>query len=161
MDTVDAQTRSKIMASVGQKDTGAEMLLRRTLHKAGHRYRLHDRTLPGSPDLVFPRFKAVIFVHGCYWHAHDCCRGTKPKSRQKFWDEKFQANKERDARNVELLIVKGWRVLTVWECAIKGKTAQPSDLLARQIAGWLKAKMDSGAIAGGRDDAKRCATVTS
>lgn len=148
MDTVDQSTRSKIMASVGQKNTGPEMVLRSALHRRGLRYRLHDRNLPGSPDLVFPRFKAVIFVHGCYWHAHDCYRGTKPKSRQQFWYEKFLANQQRDARNVERLVAKGWRVLTVWECAIKGKTAKPSGLLARQICGWLKGKRTTGTIEG-------------
>lgn len=148
MDTVDQTTRSKIMASVGQKNTGPEMALRSALHRRGLRYRLHDRNLPGSPDLVFPRFKAVIFVHGCYWHAHDCYRGTKPKSRRKFWDEKFKANQQRDARNVERLVAEGWRVLTVWECAIKGKTAEPSDLLARQIGDWLKGKRATGTIDG-------------
>jgi len=148
MDTVDQTTRSKIMASVGQKNTGPEMALRSTLHRRGLRYRLHDRNLPGSPDLVFPRFKAVIFVHGCYWHAHDCYRGTKPKSRQRFWDEKFQANQHRDARNVERLVARGWRVLTVWECAIKGKTAKPSDMLAQKIDVWLKGKRTIGTIDG-------------
>jgi DNA mismatch endonuclease (patch repair protein) len=99
MDTVDHQTRSKIMASVGQKDTGAELLLRGALHKIGLRYRLHDRSLAGSPDLVFPRFHAVVFVHGCYWHSHGCYRSTVPKSRREFWTKKFDANRARDERN--------------------------------------------------------------
>lgn len=125
------------MASVGQKNTGAEMILRRALHKAGLRYRLHDRKLPGSPDLVFPRFHTVVFVHGCYWHAHDCYRGTRPKSRKNFWDEKFAANRKRDARNVERLLEQGWRVLTIWECALKGKTALPLDGLVQRAVRWL------------------------
>src|SRR5882672_8688942 len=104
MDTVDRQTRSKIMASVGQKDTGAELLLRRALHNIGLRYRLHDRSLPGSPDLVFPRLRAVVFVHGCYWHSHGCYRSTVPKSRNEFWIEKFTANQKRDGRNIGLLM---------------------------------------------------------
>src|SRR5690348_16128970 len=100
MDTVDRQTRSRIMASVGQKDTGAEIILRSMLHKAGFRYCLHDRRLPGSPDLVFPRYGAVIFVHGCYWHSHGCHKSTVPKSRRTFWTEKFTTNRRRDERNI-------------------------------------------------------------
>src|ERR1700739_1924828 len=103
MDTVDKATRSRIMSRVGQKDTGAETVLRSMLHKAGFRYRLYDRTLPGSPDLVLPRFGAVIFVHGCYWHLHGCYKSTVPKSRRTFWTEKFNANRQRDARNIRLV----------------------------------------------------------
>jgi DNA mismatch endonuclease (patch repair protein) len=137
MDTVDPQTRSKIMASVGQKDTGAELLLRRALHKIGLRYRLHDRSLPGSPDLVFPCFRAVVFVHGCYWHSHGCYKSTVPKSRRIFWTDKFTANRSRDAKNVNLLLDDRWRVLTVWECALKGKTAQPSSAVVKAVKSWL------------------------
>ena len=78
--------------------------------------------LPGSPDLVFPRYRAVIFVHGCYWHSHGCYKSTVPKSRREFWEDKFRANRERDERNVALLRERGWRVLTVWECELIGKT---------------------------------------
>ena len=137
MDTVDKETRSRIMSSVGQKDTGPETLLRSALHTAGLRYRLHDRRLPGSPDLVFPRYRAVIFVHGCYWHSHGCCKSTVPKSRREFWEDKFRANRERDERNVTLLRKRGWRVLTVWECALIGKHALPLDEVTKQIRGWL------------------------
>ena len=148
MDTVDRQTRSRIMASVGQKNTGAELLLRTALHKAGLRYRLHDRTLPGSPDLVFPRFRAVIFVYGCYWHSHGCYRSTVPKSRNEFWTEKFHANRSRDDRNVRLLLKDGWRVFTVWECALKGKSAKPSDVVARAVRICLESSRKRGEIAG-------------
>lgn len=137
MDTVDRQTRSRIMASVGQKDTGPETLLRHALHRAGLRYRLHDRTLPGSPDLVFPRFKAVVFVHGCYWHSHGCGRSTIPKSRREFWQEKFSANRARDERNIALLREHGSRVLTVWECALKGKTSEPVQNVVEAVKSWL------------------------
>ena len=122
MDTVDKKTRSRIMASVAQKDTGAEMRLRRILHRQGLRYRLHDRRLPGSPDIVFPRFKSVVFVHGCFWHRHNCKYSTEPSSNKDFWDTKFKDNKERDARNIEALKKSGWRVLIVWECEIKYMT---------------------------------------
>src|ERR1700733_11420400 len=137
MDTVDKVTRSRIMSSVGQKNTGAETLLRSNLHKQGFRYRLHVRKLPGSPDLVFPRFGAVIFVHGCYWHSHGCYKSTIPKSNCDFWTEKFKANRHRDKRNIDLLLKQGWRVLIVWECALLGKCALPSDELAARIGAWL------------------------
>lgn len=137
MDTVDRQTRSKIMASVGQKDTGAELLLRRAVHKLGLRYKLHDRSLPGSPDLVFPRFHAVVFVHGCYWHSHGCYKSTVPKSSRVFWTEKFTANSERDERNIRLLMQRGWRVMIVWECALLGKTALPPHEVIEEVRVWL------------------------
>lgn len=148
MDTVDSQTRSKIMSCVGQKDTGAEVLLRSVLHRIGLRYRLHDRSLPGSPDLVFPRFSSVVFVHGCYWHAHGCYRSTVPKSRRQFWIDKFHSNRTRDERTVRLLLESGWRVLTVWECALRGKTAQPSSAIAQGVKAWLDSSEKLGEMAG-------------
>jgi DNA mismatch endonuclease (patch repair protein) len=148
MDTVDRQVRSKIMASVRQKDTGAELLLRRELHKIGLRYRLHDRSLPGSPDLVFPRFHAVVFVHGCYWHSHGCYRSTVPKSRRKFWIEKFRANRSRDERNVNLLLKDGWRVLTVWECALRGKKSLPPYGVIGRVRAWLDGSDPRGQVSG-------------
>ena len=146
MDTVDKETRSRIMASVGQKNTGAEIALRSAIHVAGLRYRLHDRTLPGSPDLVFPKYRAVIFVHGCYWHSHGCYRSTVPKSRRGFWRNKFEANRERDARNVRLLGEQGWRVLTTRECILKGKTAEPAEEVAEAVKAWLESKETVGEI---------------
>jgi DNA mismatch endonuclease (patch repair protein) len=148
MDTVDRQTRSKIMASVGQKNTGAELLLRSALHKIGLRYRLHVRSLPGSPDLAFPRFKAVAFVHGCYWHSHGCYRSTVPKSRREFWMGKFAANRERDERNARRLMADGWRVMVVWECALLGKNALPAGDVARQFRVWLDGGLDQDEISG-------------
>jgi DNA mismatch endonuclease, patch repair protein len=140
MDTVTPAVRSRIMASVGQKDTGAEVRIRKALHRRGLRYKLHDRSLPGSPDLVFPRFKAVVFVHGCYWHSHGCYRSTVPKTRNAFWTSKFTANKVRDTRKRAELLERGWRVLTVWECTLTGKLAQPAELLARRVKAWLESE---------------------
>ncbi len=137
MDTVDKATRSRIMSSVGQKDTGPETLLRSALHRVGLRYRLHDRNLPGSPDLVFRRYRAVIFVHGCYWHSHGCYKSTIPKSHREFWQDKFTTNKERDKRNYSLLRESGWRVLIVWECALLGKHALAPDMVAGWVRNWL------------------------
>jgi DNA mismatch endonuclease (patch repair protein) len=150
MDTVDRATRSRIMSRVGRKNTGAELLLRTALHRSGLRYRLHDKTLPGSPDLVFPRFHAVIFVHGCYWHSHGCYRTTIPKSRRTFWLAKFDANRLRDSRNIERLIDMGWRIMTVWECAIRGKTATPPKNIAKLVGVWLVGKETWGEIPGRR-----------
>ena len=146
MDTVDTLTRSRIMSCVGQKDTGAEMLLRSALHHIGLRYTLHDRSLPGSPDLVFPRFSCVVFIHGCYWHSHGCYRSTVPKSRREFWTDKFHANRLRDQRAVKSLLKAGWRVLTVWECALRGKTAQSPATVARSVRNWLESARKIGEI---------------
>lgn len=137
MDTVDRETRSKIMSKVGQRATGPEMKLRKALHGLGFRYRVNVRKLPGSPDLVFPKYKAAIFVHGCFWHRHEGCKyATTPKSRVEFWEAKFNANVERDHRNVEALLKDGWRVMVVWECALKRKDSEFEDVVA-SVAEWL------------------------
>lgn len=136
MDTVDKTTRSRIMSRVGQKDTGPEMKLRRSLHKIGLRYRLHDKRLPGSPDVVFPRLKAALFVHGCFWHRHGCKATTTPRTNVDFWRKKFDENIARDRRHIEALQDAGWRVAVVWECSLKGKSADP-DEVARLVSEWL------------------------
>lgn len=135
MDTVDKKTRSRIMSSVGQRDTGPELLLRKALYRLGFRYRLNDKKLSGSPDLVFSKYRAVIFVHGCFWHRHWCKYSTFPATRKVFWREKFNANKKRDRKNINALIKTGWRVLIVWQCAIQGKK---SSSVVKKIAEWLK-----------------------
>lgn len=119
MDTVNKATRSKIMKSVPQRGSTPEIRLRKALHRRGFRYRVNDKRLPGSPDIVFPKYHAVIFVHGCFWHRHGCKYTTTPSTRKEFWAAKFKANVERDKRNEEKLIELGWRVLVIWECEIK------------------------------------------
>jgi len=109
------------MASVGTRDTKPEMIVRRHLHRLGYRYRLHRRDLPGSPDLVFPALKKVVFVHGCYWHGHECRWGKLPKSNATYWQDKIRTNRERDARNVADLRSMGWDVYTVWQCELREK----------------------------------------
>lgn len=146
MDTVDAKTRSHIMASVGQKNTGPEMTLRSALHKSGFRYRLHNKELPGTPDLVFPKYDAVVFVHGCYWHSHGCYKSTLPKSRREFWQAKFRANRARDRRNHERLRELDWRVLTVWECALVGKHALKLSDIVDIVRQWLVGTRVDGEI---------------
>lgn len=126
-DVVDAATRSRMMAGIRGKDTKPEMIVRRALHARGFRYTLHNRKLPGSPDLCFPKYRAVIFVHGCFWHGHECELFQWPKTRQEFWQEKIGANRKRDRRVVRELRRQGWRVITVWECAVKN--AKPEALI--------------------------------
>ena len=141
MDTVDKKTRSRIMASVGQKSTGPEIRLRKALHRLGYRYRLNDKKLPGSPDLVFPKYRAVIFVHGCFWHAHEGCKfATKPSTRKQFWEDKFEKNQKRDKRKYEALKKLDWRVLVVWECTIKNRVVGKFDEVIRWVADWLNSE---------------------
>jgi DNA mismatch endonuclease, patch repair protein len=137
MDTVDKKTRSKIMAAVGQKNTKPEMALRKVLHAIGFRYVINDKRLPGSPDLVFPKYHAAIFVHGCFWHRHGCKYSTLPKTKKEFWEEKFEANKKRDRRKISDLRKLGWKVKIVWECQVKGKSDHVLKKVSA-IAEWLK-----------------------
>jgi len=119
-DVVSKAVRSKMMSSIRGRDTRPEMTVRRYLHRNGFRYRLHDRSLPGSPDLVFPRYRAVIFVQGCFWHRHAGCRfSTTPANNREFWLKKLLANAERDKRNIQKIIQDGWRVIVIWECGIR------------------------------------------
>lgn len=119
-DTLTAEQRSERMRHVRQKDTGLEVSVRRELHHLGLRYRLGGYGLPGRPDLVFPKHKAVVFVHGCFWHAHDCRLGRRPASNAEFWERKAVANRERDARKEAELRLIGWRVFVVWQCELGG-----------------------------------------
>lgn len=120
MDIVDPQTRSRMMAGIRGSDTRPERILRSGLHALGFRFRLHRRDLPGRPDIVLPRFRAAIFVHGCFWHRHPGCRyTTTPATRPDFWRTKFVQNVERDRRNRDDLLTAGWRVAVVWECALR------------------------------------------
>lgn len=121
VDHVSADVRRRIMASVQTKDTGPEMLVRRMLHALGYRYRLHRKDLPGSPDLVFPRLRKVVFVHGCFWHGHGCQWGRLPQSKLDYWGPKIESNQKRDVRNVAALGEAGWRVLTIWQCELRDR----------------------------------------
>lgn len=122
-DHVTPPKRSEIMKAVGTKDTGAEMAVRRLLHAKGYRYRLHRRNLPGVPDIVFPRLRRAIFVHGCFWHGHGCDKGKLPKSKLEYWGPKIEANKERDLRAVAALAELGWNVAIVWQCELRDTAA--------------------------------------
>lgn len=119
-DIVDPATRSKIMASIRGKNTKPELQVRHGLHQLGVRFRLHRRDLPGSPDLVFPKYRAVLFVHGCFWHRHESCKlAYIPSTNRQKWGEKFKSNVERDRRQVAMLQQAGWRVFVIWECALR------------------------------------------
>jgi DNA mismatch endonuclease (patch repair protein) len=112
------------MSAVRQKNTRPEIIARKLLHRLGLRFRLHVKTIPGSPDIVLPKYKTVIFVHGCFWHRHANCKySTSPKTRQEYWRPKFEANVERDARKEAQLLELGWRVLVIWECETKSLEA--------------------------------------
>ncbi|MES2741029.1 MAG: very short patch repair endonuclease [Pseudomonadota bacterium] len=119
VDSLTPAGRSAVMAKVRGKNTRPELIVRKLLFAEGYRYRLHVRTLPGSPDLVFAARKKIIFVHGCFWHRHDDCPAARmPKSREDFWGRKLNGNKARDARIQDELTRAGWHVLTVWECEL-------------------------------------------
>ncbi len=133
-DVVDSATRSRMMAGIRGANTQPEVRLRKSLHRLGLRFRLHRAGLPGRPDIVFPGRMAVVLVHGCFWHRHKGCRfATVPATRPDFWETKFRANVERDARNVAALRKLGWRVRIVWECDIR----KDVDRAAISISRWL------------------------
>ena len=123
-DIVDSKRRSELMAGIRGRDTAPELAVRRIAHRMGLRFRLHRKDLPGRPDLVFPRHRLVVFVHGCFWHRHKGCRyASTPKSRIAFWTEKFAANVARDVRQEAALRAVGWRVLVIWECETRHEEA--------------------------------------
>lgn len=119
MDTLSPERRSALMKRVRRSNTKPEVTLRKELHRLGFRYVIGDKRLPGTPDLVFPKYKTAVFVHGCFWHGHDCRQGRAPSSNVEYWAPKIAANRSRDARKVQALRDLGWRVFTVWECELK------------------------------------------
>lgn len=136
VDIVDPATRSRMMSGIRARNTKQEVLIRSSLHRRGFRFRLHVRNLPGKPDMVFPRYRAVIFVHGCFWHGHDCSLFKWPGTRPEFWREKIGRNQRNDHRTRAALISAGWRVGVVWECAIRGAD-KDLDGVIRRLADWL------------------------
>jgi DNA mismatch endonuclease (patch repair protein) len=147
-DVVSPGTRSKMMSGIRGQDTRPELIVRSVLHRAGFRFRLHVRDLPGRPDLVLPKYRAVVFVQGCFWHRHQCHLFKWPATRQAFWKAKLDANRERDLRDRNLLLKQGWRVMEIWECALKGKGRLDEQQLLTALAAWLQSAETSGQIRG-------------
>jgi DNA mismatch endonuclease (patch repair protein) len=136
-DVVTPEKRSQMMAGIRGKNTKPEFIVRRGLHRRGLRYRLHVRSLPGQPDLIFPKYRAAILVNGCFWHGHQCSIFKWPSTRAEFWRSKIDGNRRRDERNVRDLIAKGYRVRTVWECETRKSDADLMILLD-DLASWIR-----------------------
>lgn len=144
-DTISAERRSWNMSRITGRNTKPELLLRSLLHRRGFRFRLHVKDLPGRPDIVFPKLRIAIFVHGCFWHRHPGCRNaTMPSTRPEFWAAKFEANVERDARNSAALEEVGWTVLTVWECELEHDAHRVLAEIEGQLAGAKKRSVAVG-----------------
>lgn len=128
------------MAAIRSSDTKPELLIRKSLHARGYRYRLHDRQLPGRPDIVLPKYNAAIFVHGCFWHGHDCHLFKWPKTRSEFWRKKISDNTLRDRIAMTELEARDWRIGIVWECALRGTRRIQPDQLIQNIDDWLRSE---------------------
>ena len=137
-DVVDSATRSRMMSGIKSKNTRPELVIRSGLHRLGYRFRLHSKNLPGKPDLVFAKFRSVIFVNGCFWHGHDCHLFKIPKTRREFWEAKIGANRKRDVGVIVELDKTGWRSLVIWECALKGKKKLGTNEVLARTGIWLE-----------------------
>jgi DNA mismatch endonuclease (patch repair protein) len=137
-DILSQEQRSVLMSKVRSSDTKPEWILRCALHRLGFRYKLKNKDLPGSPDLALPKYRTVVFVHGCFWHRHASCRdASMPKSNQSFWAKKFSENVERDAKNAEALSQQGWKVIIIWECELVNKTIETIEKVVHTIRSGL------------------------
>ena len=155
-DVLTGEQRRHNMSRIRGRDTRPEMLVRQGLHARGLRFRLHCRDLPGKPDLVFPRYRVAIFVHGCFWHGHECPMFTWPRTRGGFWRDKIRKNQERDRRARACLKMEGWRVLTVWECALRGPGRWPvEEVLERCEAFAVSATHGEMTIRGSQEPRSR------
>lgn len=137
-DVVAPAVRSRMMSGIRSKNTRHEVKIRKALHAAGFRYRLHRRDLPGKPDFTLPRYRAVVFIHGCFWHGHDCHLFKWPSTRPEFWASKIKANRQRDRQAHSELLETGWRVCTIWECAIRGRLRWDANDVNNLLAEWIK-----------------------
>ena len=147
-DVHDPATRSRNMAAVRARDTKPELMIRRALHGAGLRYRLNVRDLPGNPDIVLPRYRAVVFVHGCFWHRHECDLFRWPESRTEFWRDKLNANAARDMKTAEALEKAGWRQAVIWECALKGRKKRDFQDTMQRLIAWIRSGEQAITIGG-------------
>lgn len=147
-DVHDAATRSRNMAAIRRRDTKPELIIRRGLHRRGFRFLLDRKDLPGRPDLVLPRYRAAVFVHGCFWHGHACHLFRMPETRSEFWTNKIGANRRRDADVLAQLEVAGWRTAVVWECALRGRRRMDEQQVFARLTDWIRAGDLSLEIAG-------------
>ncbi len=147
-DVFSSEKRSSVMSKIRGKDTKPEVKVRKALHGLGYRYSLHKKELPGKPDLYFKKYNAVVEINGCYWHGHNCHLFSMPKSNTEFWKKKINGNKKRDERNIEKLKEMGFRVLIIWECAIKGKTSLQFDSLIKEVEEWINSESNFMEIQG-------------
>lgn len=147
-DIVTPDVRSRMMTGIRGKDTKPEMAIRKGLHRLGFRFLLHDRRFLGKPDLLFPKWRAAIFVNGCFWHGHDCHLFKWPANREQFWRDKIARNQENDARAAAALLEADWRVGLVWECALKGKTRLKESEILRKLADWIRSDNETLMIRG-------------
>lgn len=136
------------MSNIRSKNTKIELAIRSELHKRGFRFRIHDKRIPGKPDIVFPKLKAVVFVHGCFWHGHNCHLFKWPKTREEFWREKIEANRYKDNQTMHSLAEANWRCMIVWECAIRGRLRLPLARVADEVSDWLLSDIKSTEIRG-------------
>jgi len=136
-DIVDKVTRSRMMSGIGGKNTKPEILIRKGLHTLGFRYRLYSPKLPGKPDIVLPKYRAIILINGCFWHAHNCHLFKWPSTRKEFWEAKILSNKKRDQENIKQYSDSGWKTLVIWECALKGKSKLPIKAVFDEIVHWI------------------------
>lgn len=147
-DIVDKKTRSRMMSGIRSKNTKPELLIRSQLHKMGFRFRIHVRELPGKPDIVLKKYNAVIMVNGCFWHHHNCDLFKWPKTRPDFWKKKIELNATRDVENIASLKSMGWRICTIWECAIKGRKKMELTDIINLTVSWLKSEDQTLEISG-------------
>src|ERR1022692_4519044 len=146
MDVLTPEQRRRCMVRIRGQNTKPEVVLRKALFSLGLRYRLHQKRLPGTPDLVFPKYHAVVFIHGCFWHGHQCKLFVVPATNTEFWLQKIDGNRSRDERVMGELRSLGWRAMTVWECALRGTDRAPIEELARRVERWLASRRMSGEI---------------
>lgn len=147
VDRVSPEVRSRMMSAVRRKDTKPELQIRKGLHALGLRYRLHSAELPGRPDIVLRKYRAAIFVHGCFWHGHGCRRSKRPSSNEEYWGKKIARNRARDTQVIKALGGMGWRCLVIWECALRNRAVFPDSEPAIALAvAWLRGDADYGEI---------------